>query len=365
MDNRWQAPGNGKGFDSSFENWHGHKMSERSIGALQYIMTHANVTQGQFENNIWEYLHNMYGHEINDSCKSHFFRPIEFFGFIRHYDNLLSVSLNGRNFIKELESKNYDKVRESFILQLFNTKYPNTATRDVKISLYPFRIIFKLFSDNDVLTVEDFEYRIPYILSADDCYDFKNKHSDLYKRGIENGRYDKLKTWVINSFVDLNLIVKNGENYELSPFVDSFIFDLVKTIDYKDMFYTNDLEENIIRNKIVVNVKRDSRVIYDALLNNHFKCYFNDEHITFKTDKFENFVEGHHIIPMGYQRSFNLNLDIVDNVIPLCPNCHRMIHLAKDEVKRQYLDIIFNKKDKLLSFDNMTKEDLYELYCNS
>ncbi|MBR1453744.1 MAG: hypothetical protein IJ593_03770, partial [Lachnospiraceae bacterium] len=100
---RWQAPGNGKGFDSNFENWIGHKMSERSIGALQYIMTHANVTQKQFENNIWNYLNQMYGHEINDSCKSHFFRPIEFFGFIRHYNNLLSVSYNGRNFIRELE----------------------------------------------------------------------------------------------------------------------------------------------------------------------------------------------------------------------------------------------------------------------
>ena len=41
-----------------------------------------------------------------------------------------------------------------------------------------------------------------------------------------------------------------------------------------------------------------------------------------------------------------------------------MIHLAKDDIKKEYLDIIFDKNDKLLSFDSITKEDLYELYCN-
>lgn len=364
MEHRWQAPGNGKGFDSSFENWHGNKMSERSIGALQYIMTHSNVTQNQFVKNIWDYLHKRYGHEINDSCRSHFFRPIEFFGFIRHYNNILSVSINGKNFIKELENENFDKVRESFILQLFNTKYPNTATKDVDLSLYPFRIIFKLFSENDVLTTEDFEYKIPYIITPEDCYDFKNKHSNLYMRGLTYGKYEKFKTWVINSFVDLNLIVKNNDNYELSPYVDSFVFDLVKTINYEDMFFTNELEENLTRNKVLINIKRDNKVIIDAISKNHNKCYFNNEHITFATNKLDNFVEGHHIIPMGLQRSFDQNLDIVDNVIPLCPNCHRLIHLAKDDIKKQYLDMIIEKRDKLQLFNGITKEDLYEFYCN-
>lgn len=364
MENRWQAPGNGKGFDSSFENWHGSKMSERSIGALQYIMKHSNVTQSQFENNIWDYLHNRFGHEINASCKSHFFRPIEFFGFIRHYNNLLSVSINGRNFIKELENENYAKVREAFILQLFNTKYPNTATKDVTLSLYPFRIIFKLFSENDVLTVEDFEYKIPYILCAEDCYDFNSKHSNVYKRGLTFGKYDKFKTWVINSFVDLKLVFKHNNNYELSPYVDSFVFDLVKTINYEDMFFSNELQENIIRNKVLISIKRDNKVIIDAINKESSKCYFNNEHITFQTNKLDNYVEGHHIIPMGLQRSFNQNLDVIDNVIPLCPNCHRMIHLAKDDIKKKYLNLIIEKKDKLQSFGNITKEDLYEFYCN-
>ena len=364
MEKRWQAPGNGKGFDASFENWRGNKMCERSIGALQYIISHENVTQAQFEKNIWEYLHNLYGHEINDSCKSHFFRPIEFFGFIRHYNNLLSVSLNGRNFIREIERENYDKVREAFILQLFNTKYPNTATKDVDLSLYPFRIIFKLFSTHNYLTVEDFEYKIPYINSIEDCYDFDKKNSELYKRGLQCGAYEKYKTWVINSFVDLKILVKNSDKYELSPLVDNFIIDLISDINYEDMFFENDQQENDIKNKILVNVKRDNKVIYEAIKQGECKCYFDNEHITFETDKLTNFVEGHHIIPMGQQKSFAQNLDIVDNVIPLCPNCHRKIHLAKDNIKMELLDKIIINKNKLLAFGNITKEDLYELYCN-
>lgn len=360
---RWQAPGNGKGFDSSFENWLGNKMSERSIGALQYIMTHANTTQSNFENNIWEYLHMKYGHEINESCKSHFFRPIEFFGFIRHYDNILTVSYNGRNFIKELELKNYDRVREFFILQLFNTKYPNTATKDVTLSLYPFRIIFKLLSENLFLTAEDFEYRIPYINKAEDCYEFKSAKSNLYKRGLKYGRYDKLKTWVINSFVDLKILVETNGKYEISPLVEDFIVDLVTDVQYEDMFFENEIENSFIKNKIKVYIKRNNKVINEAIKESNYKCYFDSLHKTFETEKAPNFVEGHHIIPMGQQKSFDQNLDTIDNVITLCPNCHRLMHLAKDEIKMKYLNEILSKNNKLQTFKDITKEDLYELYC--
>lgn len=130
------------------------------------------------------------------------------------------------------------------------------------------------------------------------------------------------------------------------------------------MFFNNDLESNEIKNKIMVFIKRDPKIISDAIIQNNCKCYFDDKHITFETDKLSNFVEGHHIIPIGQQKSFNQNLDIVDNVIPLCPNCHRMIHLAKDEVKMNLIDKIVSKKSKLLTFNDLTKEDLYELYCN-
>lgn len=84
---------------------------------------------------------------------------------------------------------------------------------------------------------------------------------------------------------------------------------------------------------IEANVKRYIRnptIARWALQRANYKCEINPEHETFiKSSDSKPYVEPHHIIPLSEQKNFNLNLDNVENIISLCPNCHRQVHLGK------------------------------------
>ncbi|PWF43116.1 DUF3578 domain-containing protein [Massilia glaciei] len=38
------------------------------------------------------------------------------------------------------------------------------------------------------------------------------------------------------------------------------------------------------------------------------------------------YLELHHLIPFSQQRHFKYSLDVEENIVALCPNCHRMLH---------------------------------------
>ena len=46
-------------------------------------------------------------------------------------------------------------------------------------------------------------------------------------------------------------------------------------------------------------------------------------------------MEGHHLVPLEYQDLFNESLYFVDNIVSLCPTCHREIHYAYLQEKKR------------------------------
>ena len=51
------------------------------------------------------------------------------------------------------------------------------------------------------------------------------------------------------------------------------------------------------------------------------------------------YMEAHHLIPMEYYNNFDVSIDVEENIISLCSNCHREIHHGKDAsviVKKLY-----------------------------
>ena len=91
------------------------------------------------------------------------------------------------------------------------------------------------------------------------------------------------------------------------------------------------------------------------------KCFFNENHITFESYNRLNYVEAHHIIPVALNDSFDEELDCEENVIALCPNCHKAIHYAVDEHKEDLLKFIMENDNNLSKF-NINLEDLKEFY---
>ena len=78
---------------------------------------------------------------------------------------------------------------------------------------------------------------------------------------------------------------------------------------------------------------RNPAVIENALCYAGNKCEIDNTHTSFIADDGENYMEGHHLIPLSKQGDFETSLDQEQNVVCLCPNCHKEIHHGKDRLK--------------------------------
>lgn len=84
-----------------------------------------------------------------------------------------------------------------------------------------------------------------------------------------------------------------------------------------------------------------------AMEQSGFRCAFDlpDRiHETFITISGKPYLEAHHLIPMAKQSLFENRLDVISNIIPLCPTCHRKIHIGRDEDRKQMLTELYEKR---------------------
>ncbi len=98
--------------------------------------------------------------------------------------------------------------------------------------------------------------------------------------------------------------------------------------------------------------------IRDSVLRNaNYLCNCHDKkHFYFESTDLHNYVEGHHIVPMNRQEEYyfdkNINLDIPNNIIPLCPTCHCQIHLGSRLARIKIISELYvRNKAKLLAFN--------------
>ncbi len=361
----WQAPGNGKGFDSFLGD--NSKMNNRTIGVLSYIKEKSEiegfVSESRFDDDIKDYLLDNFNENPNDSLGTHFYKPALFYGFIiRNKDYNLSLSIEGNLFLKYYNQGNFQECKKLIINQLDDTTYPNAATPKVKkLKLFPFRILFKLLLENKYIKSNFISEKLVHIKKYEDLKEYeKTKDINKIKRFDVSGssKYYKFNTWVINSLVSLEILVLNDKKLHINEDVLEHLNMLYKNISYKEMFFENSIYEvnNTVSKK---RVKRDGRLPERAKQRDNFICIISDTHRTFLL-KNKNYVEGHHIIPMYQQKNYNFNLDKLENIASLCPNCHKEVHLADD--KKKILDTIYTKYSKYLINQNITKVDLYRIY---
>jgi len=90
---------------------------------------------------------------------------------------------------------------------------------------------------------------------------------------------------------------------------------------------------------------RDPKKAQQALKRAEFKCEIDESHITFMSEASNvPYMEAHHLIPLKMQHEFEQSLDVIGNIVSLCPNCHRMIHHAKPREKKKLLEQLYQKR---------------------
>jgi len=125
----------------------------------------------------------------------------------------------------------------------------------------------------------------------------------------------------------------------------------------------NKKEPVCIQNKYLY--PRSRKISINALQHANYKCEIDNNHLTFTRRNSElNYTEPHHLIPITYHNNFEVSLDVEENIVSLCCNCHKQIHLGQDfevMLKKLYDD----RKDLLKKAGiDISLDDLIKLYKN-
>ena len=98
-----------------------------------------------------------------------------------------------------------------------------------------------------------------------------------------------------------------------------------------------------------------------------YKCALHDlnqcKYFTSK-EEHKNYLEIHHLVPREFSYSFEDTIEFVENYVPLCPHCHRMIHKAEDRERITLINQLYAQRKIQLENNNIkiTIKDLYDFY---
>ena len=108
---------------------------------------------------------------------------------------------------------------------------------------------------------------------------------------------------------------------------------------------------------------RSRLVALNALYIAKNTCEINPEHESFiRKNSDVKYMEPHHLVPMAFSHKFKVSLDIEENIICLCSNCHNEIHYGK-QAKELVEQLYFKRKDLLKSVGiDISLKELLEMY---
>ena len=108
---------------------------------------------------------------------------------------------------------------------------------------------------------------------------------------------------------------------------------------------------------------RNRQTAVNALAHAGYVCEIDAKHPTFiRKHSGKPYTEPHHLIPMAQQDRFPVSLDVEENIVSLCSNCHKHIHYGKgaDELLKKLYE---KRKEALRSVGiEVTEEELISFY---
>ena len=130
--------------------------------------------------------------------------------------------------------------------------------------------------------------------------------------------------------------------------IDSSPFQIIweLTNDCYDIPFSNQEEKDIYegaRKNIKINIYERNPLARQICIEKHGTlcsvCNFNFEKVYGELGK--NYIHVHHLIPLA-DLGENYQVDPVKDLIPVCPNCHAMLHRQKPPLTTKELSYILN-----------------------
>lgn len=199
-----------------------------------------------------------------------------------------------------------------------------------------------------VLYQELFEYEVNNLLTFTTLKEIeKVVHSENFKK------YNSIEDGFPNAAFNCYLSCVTHLNSEKEEIVD---FQTNKDLETTSNKESNNKISTIInsahkrKDKItngdVLTYPRNKEENLEAKRRSNWQCELDLNHTTFMNNSNKKpYIEAHHLIPMGAQDYFENTLDFADNIVCLCPNCHRKIHHAMDGEKKEAVSKLFTKRE--------------------
>lgn len=300
---------------------------------------------------------------INDQTKYElFWKKFESKAFNnKEYASLFqkSKTLNRANYLVSLN--NNDK---GFVIR------KNSQNNCIEFYIRRSSTIFEFYKNH----ILELEHNIPEHFEISKSF---LDSSTIHKKFILNYPYNNIENnefinWAINRCItikkNIEMIDKQLEKTELinSYEDDKLQIKIAKIKKAKNHFeYTDEiipLPEFKEINGIKV-YKRDKQRAINALNHANYSCEIDIKHMCFlRKDGITPYTEAHHLIPLAFQYKFKNSLDIEENIVSLCSNCHNEIHYGFDAKK--LINKLFEERKDILKAKgiNITIDELYEYY---
>lgn len=209
-----------------------------------------------------------------------------------------------------------------------------------------------------IYDLRGFENPFVFTVEGESAYWFRSQRFYAGTHPNEEKRMNKwLKDYLESKFSEEDI------DFDFQKQVHGAIFKCTHDATYKTApTYHNSNQGRTVEKKAWV-----SKL---ALKEANYRCSFNKDHDTFLTKKGVPYMEGHHLIPCTVSNSENFwkmygcNIDCVENIVSLCPTCHRLIHFGNEDKKREIITSLYHQHiTKLQSVGlNISLEQLLECY---
>lgn len=241
----------------------------------------------------------------------------------------------------------------SGITVVYTQKVPN-STCEREIVGFALNATIYRYPQNNCISKRKVGHKyIPYHVESDNLFDLRDLHhkqkigmSPSFPYLLRGQRYFSGSKSLIDTIV---------RNYIFSYLTNGLDEDGEDFQRQVQQCTTNDTKSatsvpNYVNRESGVMVAKNVSVSKTALNNANFQCAVDSSHRTFMTPKGTLYMEGHHLIPCTYTNSqyfwtkFHRNIDCLENIVCLCPTCHRQIHFGSEADKRAVLTDLYNKK---------------------
>jgi 5-methylcytosine-specific restriction protein A len=283
--------------------------------------------------------------------------------------------------IKKLGASNNDTFIDD-VLIVYVSKKKNSSDREIIAFCLNARVyktgqsgdqLFRFFPDKNGQTKV-----ATYSVVSDNLFDLKNRkikfeikisafNKLMFRRQrFYPGKYPILEKDIleyIESIIENRILLDNDD-------IEQEEIQKVESASAKE------LKNSIIKPPSIVNgsqgkiISKDSRISKAALNEGKYTCIIDSNHTTFKTKYKKQYMEGHHLIPCTvnnsehYFQKFGKNIDCKENIVCICPNCHREVHYGEWKSKSKMIKLLFAKQQNKLRKVGLTitEKELLNLY---